>query len=78
MSALEDLRGVIRIAKAASYGVTGNQPRIERAEKAITAVAGLVDKARRLADAVEFRIDDPRAALRDELRAAITAAGGAA
>lgn len=42
------------------------------------AVSGLIDKARGLADAVEFRIDDPRAALLDELRAAITAAGGTA
>ena len=46
-------------------------------EKARAAVAELIDKARGLAGAVEFRIDDPRAALLDELRAAITAVGGA-
>jgi len=50
----------------------------EEAAAVCAAVHGLIDKARGLADAVEFRIDDPRAALLDELRAAITAAGGAA
>lgn len=39
---LADLRGVVRIAKAASIGVTGNGPRIERAEAAIQSVAELV------------------------------------
>jgi len=40
---LEDLRGVVRIAKAASVGVTGNGPRIERAEAGIAAVAELIE-----------------------------------
>lgn len=40
---LADLRSVVRIAKAASVGVTGNAPRIERAEKAIAAVAELIE-----------------------------------
>lgn len=39
---LADLRGVVRIAKAASVGVTGNGPRIQRAEQTIVAVAELV------------------------------------
>lgn len=44
-SALEDLRGVVRIARAASTGVPGNAPRIERAGRAIAAVAELVEAA---------------------------------
>ena len=43
---LTDLRGVVRIAKAASIGVTGNGPRIERAEAGIAAVAELVEADR--------------------------------
>ena len=43
---LADLQGVVRIAKAASLGVTGNKPRIERAEQAIAAVAELVEADR--------------------------------
>lgn len=43
---LADLRGVVRIAKAASGGITGNQPRIERAEKAIAAVFALIEADR--------------------------------
>ena len=43
---LADLQGVVRIAKAASLGVTGNKPRIERAEAAIAAVAKLIEAAR--------------------------------
>jgi hypothetical protein len=39
---LADLRGVVRIAKAASIGVTGNAARIERAEKAIAALDQLI------------------------------------
>lgn len=42
---LADLQGVVRIAKAASLGVTGNKPRIERAEQAIAAVAELIEAA---------------------------------
>ena len=42
---LADLRGVVRIAKAASTGVAGNAPRIERAEQAIAAVAELIEAA---------------------------------
>lgn len=33
---LADLQGVVRIAKAASLGVTGNKPRIERAEQILS------------------------------------------
>lgn len=75
---LADLHGVVRIAKAASYGVPGNTPRIERAERALETITRLVDHAARIADAIEFRIDDPRAALLDDLKASITAAKGAA
>lgn len=49
---LVDLRGVIRIAKAASVGVTGNGPRIDRAEKAVAALDDLIAAARGLAEAV--------------------------
>ena len=43
---LADLRGVVRIAKAASIGVSRRiEPRIQRAEKAIAAVAELIDAA---------------------------------
>lgn len=41
-NALADLRGLLRIAKAASVGVAGNTPRIERAEKAIQVFADLM------------------------------------
>jgi hypothetical protein len=37
---LEALRDVLRIAKAASIGVTGNAKRIERAESAIAKATG--------------------------------------
>ncbi len=50
---LADLRGVIRIAKAASVGVTGNGPRIERAELALEAVAELIAAAERGQSLVE-------------------------
>jgi hypothetical protein len=43
---LADLQGVVRIAKAASLGVTGNKPRIERAEQAIAAFAELIEAAK--------------------------------
>lgn len=46
---LAALGGVVRIAKAASIGVSGNGPRIERAEQAIVEVAELVERARKLA-----------------------------
>jgi hypothetical protein len=42
---LADIAGVVRIAKAASVGVTGNVPRIARAELALAAVADLVEAA---------------------------------
>lgn len=42
IAAIEDLRGVIRIARVASNGVNANGPRIDRAEQAISTVAGLV------------------------------------
>lgn len=75
---LADLRSVIRIAKAASWGLSGNAPRIQRAECALDAVTRLRDQAAALAAAIEFRIDDPRAVLLDDLRAEIDAVGGAA
>lgn len=78
VTTMADLRGVIRIAKAASLGVTGNAPRIERAERALEAVTTLRDKAAALADTITFRIDDPRAVMLDDLQAAIAAVGGAA
>ena len=40
---IADLQGVVRIAKAASIGVTGNTPRLARAEAAIAAVVELID-----------------------------------
>jgi hypothetical protein len=43
---LADLRGLVRIAKAASVGVTGNAARIERAERAIANVAELIEAAK--------------------------------
>lgn len=72
MSAVTDLRGVIRIAKAASIGVAGNVPRIERAEQAVIAVLELTTAANELSRQIGFRIDDPRDALHDRLRAALT------
>lgn len=75
---LADLHGAIRIAKAASFGITGNAPRVERAERALETLTRLVDHAVLIANAIEFRIDDPRAALLDDLKASITAAKGAA
>lgn len=42
---LADLRSVVRIAKAASIGVTGNALRIEKAEAAIVALAELIEAA---------------------------------
>lgn len=75
---LADLRSVIRIAKAASWGLSGNAPRIQRAECALDAVARLHDRAVALAAAIEFRIDDPRAVLLDNLKTAIADVGGVA
>lgn len=72
MSAVTDLRGVIRIAKAASIGVAWNVPRIERAEQAVIAVLELTTAANELSRQIGFRIDDPRDALHDRLRAALT------
>lgn len=46
--ALADLRGVVRIAKSASIGVTGNTSRIERAEAAIAAVAEMIEALQNL------------------------------
>jgi hypothetical protein len=39
---VDALRSALRIAKAASLGVTGNAPRIKAAEDAIDAVAALI------------------------------------
>jgi len=47
---LADLQGVVRIAKAASLGVTGNKPRIERAEQAIAAMSELIEAAKEFSD----------------------------
>lgn len=44
------LRGVIRIAKAASVGVTGNAPRIAAAEAAVAAVAELIEAGKEYAE----------------------------
>lgn len=43
VGALADLRGVIRIAKAASIGVTGNAPRIAKAEAAVEVLAEFIE-----------------------------------
>jgi len=50
VSALDALRGVARIARAASVGVSGNLPRLERAERAITAFEGLLALAKEVAE----------------------------
>lgn len=42
MKAIEDIHNALRIARAASIGVTGNQPRLERAEQALKNLAELV------------------------------------
>ena len=70
---LADLRSVVRIAKAASVGVTGNAPRIERAEKAIAAVAELIEAARIVATHQDASIS----AEWDRLDAALANCGGA-
>ena len=44
MSALDDLRSVVRIARAASSGVIGNAPRIAKAETALADVAELIGR----------------------------------
>ena len=71
---LADLRGVVRIAKAASIGVTGNGPRIERAEQAIAAFAGLIEAMGRILQA-----DDDQSLEQEDIehaRAALRRAGG--
>ena len=75
MSAVDDLRGVARIAKAASGGVSGNTPRIERAEQAITAVAELLAAAEPATQIVMGSLTDEEM---KRLRAALAAckAGG--
>lgn len=52
MSAIDDLRGVVRIAKAASIGVTGNGPRIERAERAIDAMIAMANSQTEMESAI--------------------------
>jgi hypothetical protein len=47
---LADLRSVVRIARAASVGVTGNEPRIAAAERAIAGVAELIAAATEIRD----------------------------
>lgn len=44
--ALDALRGVVRIAKAASIGVTGNTPRIANAEAALADVDALLKESK--------------------------------
>ncbi len=51
VSPLDAVRGVVRIAKAASVGVTGNKTRIEAAERAIAAFAELLAADRELDEA---------------------------
>ncbi|WP_447896785.1 hypothetical protein [Stenotrophomonas acidaminiphila] len=67
---LTDLRDVVRIAKAASFGVPGNAPRIERAEKAIAALATLI------AAAVEKATDGCPCDSYEALRVAVRNCGG--
>lgn len=43
VDALADLRVVLRIAKAASIGVTGNAPRIAKAEAAVELLADFIE-----------------------------------
>jgi hypothetical protein len=52
---LADLRGVVRIARAASVGIRGNTPRIERAEQAIAVVDELIASLPALIDIVRGR-----------------------
>jgi hypothetical protein len=54
--AAADLRGAIRIARAASVGVTGNADRIVRAEAAVEAVEAMIAAANKLT----FRLRDDR------------------
>lgn len=73
---LADLRGVIRIAKAASVGVTGNGPRIERAEQALAAVAELIAVANEAKNALRGSCE-ARHAAEIKLRASLARVGGA-
>lgn len=75
MSAMDNLRGVVRIARAASVGVSGNGPRIERAEVAIAAVAELIEAA---TAATEERYHDGNSSREacDRLRAALARVQG--
>ena len=52
--AVDHLRSVVRIAKAASVGVTGNGPRIERAEAAIDAVVKVANDLRIIRDRAAY------------------------
>jgi len=69
---LAGLRDVVRIAKAARFGVSGNAPRIERAERSIAAVADL------LAKAIDKVTDGCPCDSCEALRAAIRNCGGEA
>lgn len=74
---LADLRGVVRIAKAASFGVSGNAPRSARAEAAIAAVAELIEAAGSIRDALNHP-DGVSVAQYDALCAALAGVQGGA
>lgn len=57
---LSDLRGVVRIAKAASIGVSGNAARIQRAEDAIAAIAEMIEADKEYDAALSAFSDGPR------------------
>ena len=73
---VDALRGVVRIAKAASIGVTGNGPRIERAEQAIAAVAELIAAAKDY-EAHPYDAEGVNIAARSRLLAALSNIEGA-
>lgn len=75
---LDELRSVARIAKAASIGVTGNAPRIERAEAAIAAVSDLIAAATAVSDRDWTFLGDSERRDMYALRAALTRVGAAA
>lgn len=54
---LADLRGVVRIARAATFGQAGAAPRIARAERAIATVAELIEAARQGARMTQAGVD---------------------
>ncbi len=75
---LADLRGMLRIAKAASIGVTSNVPRIERAEAAIAAVSDLIAAATAVSDRNWTFLGDSERQAMYALRDALARMGAAA